>query len=88
MIHQRFRTAATATAMFFAVPWGAFIAAFLYYVGLTLVAVSVEQLPDMAMGAAYLLPVAAFAALLTLRVVRAVLAVPVEIEHWALPRLQ
>ena len=86
--HQRLRKAATATATFFAVPWGAFVVAFLYYVGLTLVAISVDRLPDIPMAAAYLMPVAAYVVLLLSRVVRGVALVPVEIEHWALPRLQ
>ncbi len=88
MTHQNIRSAAATTTSFFAVPWGAFVAAFLYYVGLTLVAIGVEQLPDAAMAAAYLLPAGAYAALMLSRVVRAVAAVPVEIGHWAQPRLQ
>ncbi len=80
--------AATATATFFAVPWSGFVAAFLYYVGVTMVAISVERLPDITMSVAYLLPVAAYGMLLLSRIVRAVASVPVEIEHWALPRLQ
>ncbi len=88
MANQRIGTAATAAAHFLAVSWSAFVVAFLYYVALTLVAISVEQLPDAAMVASYLLPVAAYALFLLSRVVRAVSGVHVEIGHLAVPRLQ
>ncbi len=88
MTRQHFGTAAAAIGSFLSVAWGAFVAAFLYYVALTLVAISVEQLPDAAMVAAYLLPVAAYLLLLLSRAIRAVAAVPVEIGQLALPRLQ
>ena len=88
MVNHRIGTAATETVNFLAVPWNAFVAAFLYYVALTLVAISVEQLPDVAMAVSYLLPVAAYALFLLSRLVRAVSAVRVEIGHLAVPRLQ
>ena len=88
MTTQHISKAAGATGVFLAVPWAAFVAVFLYYVGLTLVAISVEQLPDLAMAASYLLPVAGYGLLLLSRMVRAAAAMPVEIGHWAQPRLQ
>ena len=60
----------------------------MFYVGLTLVAISVEQLPDVAMAAAYVLPVVAYVLLLLARAVRALAGVSVQIGHLAVPRLQ
>ena len=88
MANHRFRTAASLTVGFLAVPWSAFVSAFLFYVGLTLVAISVEQLPDLTMGAAYLMPVAAYGLLLLVRTMRALAAMPVHIGQLAVPRLQ
>ena len=82
------KSAALAVIAFVAVPWGAFVSAFLFYVVLTLVAISVQQLPDVAMAAAYLAPVAAYLLLLLTRMVRALAAVPVQIGQLAVPRLQ
>ena len=81
-------SAASAVISFVAIPWGAFVAAFLFYVGLTMIAIGVEQLPDFAMAGAYLLPVAAYVLLLVSRAVHAVAAVPVQIGQLAVLRLQ
>ena len=82
-------TAATrAVVTFFSVPWGAFVAAFLFYVGITLVVFSVQDLPDVALIAAYLLPVAAYLLVLLGRALHALAAVPVHIGQLAAPRLQ
>ena len=88
MAVHRTKSATTATAAFLMIPWGAFVAAFLFYVGLTLVAISVTQLPDLAMAAAYLLPIAAYAVILFVRALRALAAVPVQFRPLAVPRLQ
>lgn len=65
----------------FAVPWNAFVAAFLYYTVLTLVAIGVEQLPTPFMAVAYLLPAVTYLTTLAFRAVHAVLALPVDIGH-------
>ncbi len=88
MAQQRIGTAMEAAAHLLVVPWSAFVGAFLYYAGLTLVAISGTQLPDAAMAAAYLLPAIAYGIFLLSRLVRAVAAVHVDIGHLALPRLQ
>ncbi len=74
-------------ASFFVVPWTAFVAAFLYYVVLTLVAIGVEQLPDGLMVAAYLIPPAAYVLVLLARTLQAVASLPVRLAHPA-PALQ
>ncbi len=88
MAGYRIRSVASVALAFFAVPWTAFVAAFLYYVGLTMLAISGEQLTDLAVAATYLVPVAAYALLLATRVTRALAAVPVQIGQLAMPRLQ
>ncbi len=62
-----------------AMPWNAFVAAFLYYVGLTLLAIGVADLPTMFVAVTYLLPVAAYAGLLGTRAVRALAALPIDL---------
>ena len=88
MTRQHVRTAATATTTFLSVAWSLFVVVFLYYVVLTLVAISVEQPSDTGMIAAYLLPVAAYGLLLLSRAARALASTPVEIGQLALPRLR
>lgn len=88
MANPRSPTTAHAVITAFAVPWTAFVAAFLYYVGLTLVAISVEQLPDVAMMVAYALPVLAYALALVARALQALAAMPVTIGNLVAPRLQ
>ena len=73
---QRSNTAGGAFLRFVAVPWGAFVAAFLFYVGVTLVVFSVEDLPDVLTVAAYLLPVAAYVLVLAARAAAALVGVP------------
>ena len=73
---------------FCAVPWGAFVAAFLFYVGVTLAAISGAQLADTLMAVLYLLPLAAYLLVLLARALQALSAVTVRIGHFAAPRLQ
>lgn len=61
------------------VPWNAFIAAFLYYTVLTLIAIGLAGLSDAFMAAAYGLPVAAYGALLLARGARALTRIEVVI---------
>ena len=68
MSGQRTSSAVRAALAFLAVPWAVFVAGFFYYVALTLVAVGFEQLPDLAMTLAYLLPPAVYGVVLTARV--------------------
>ncbi len=84
MASNRFRAAAS----FFIVPWGAFVAAFLYYVGVTLVAIGGSDLSDVTVAVIYLLPAAVYLLVLTSRALHGLAALPVHIGHLALPRLQ
>jgi hypothetical protein len=71
-----------------AMPWGAFIAAFLYYAVLTLLAVSGASLPAALVAVSYLLPVALYAGALLTRAVRALDAITIDIgetPHALLP---
>lgn len=61
------------------IPWDAFVAAFLYYTLLTLVAIGVANPPGLFMAAAYLLPVAVYASLVAVRAVQAFAALPIDI---------
>jgi hypothetical protein len=61
------------------VPWDGFVVAFLYYVGLTLLAIGVANLPGLFIAVAYLLPVAAYIGLLVMRAVRALAALPIDL---------
>ena len=63
----------------FAVPWNAFVAVFLYYTVLTLVAVGGASIPALAMLVSYGLPVALYVAWLVSRAVHALAVLPVEI---------
>lgn len=63
----------------FAVPWNAFVAAFIYYTVLAAIAIGVEQVPSGFMAAAYALPVLAYAAMLASRGVRALANIEVQI---------
>jgi hypothetical protein len=60
-------------------PWNAFIAAFLYYTLLTLIAIGVADLAAGFVAVAYLLPVALYAGLLITRGVHALAALPIDI---------
>ena len=71
------RTLISATA----IPWNAFVVVFLYYTGLTLLAISVGELSGTFMAAAYLMPAAPYAVLLAHRVMRALAAVKIDIGH-------
>jgi hypothetical protein len=62
-----------------AMPWNAFVAAFLYYTVLTLVAVGVADLPVPFMAVAYLLPVVAYVGALINRGVHALIALPIDL---------
>ncbi len=61
------------------VPWDAFVAAFLYYTLLTLLAIGVADLPNLFVAVAYLLPPAAYLGLLIVRAVHALAALPIDI---------
>jgi hypothetical protein len=61
------------------VPWNAFVAAFLYYTLLTLLAIGVADLPNLFVAVAYLLPPAAYLGLLATRAVNALAALPIDI---------
>jgi hypothetical protein len=61
------------------VPWDAFVVAFLYYVGLTLLAIGVANLPVLFVAIAYLLPVGAYLGLLVSRAVRALADLPIDL---------
>ena len=61
------------------IPWAGFVAVFLYYVGLTLIAVGVGELSGLFVAVSYALPVVAYLALLTSRGVGALARLPVEL---------
>lgn len=61
------------------VPWDAFVVAFLYYVGLTLLAIGVANLSVLFVGVAYVLPVGAYVGLLAMRAVRALADLPIDL---------
>ncbi len=61
------------------VSWDLFVAAFLYYVLLTLLAIGVAALPTVFMAITYLLPVAAYAVLVVTRAVRALAALQIDL---------
>ncbi len=63
----------------FQVPWNAFVAAFLYYTLLTLLAIGVADLPVLFVTVAYLLPPAAYIGLLISRAIQALAALPIDI---------
>ena len=73
------RTVGAALLQALTVPWNAFVGAFLYYVGLTLLAIGVANLPTLFVAVAYLLPVGAYVGLLVSRAVRALAALPIEL---------
>jgi len=66
------RSALAKSIDFVAVPWAMFVAAFLYYVGLTLVAIGVEQVSDRFMAIGYLAPLAAYIGILLVRAFHAI----------------
>jgi hypothetical protein len=61
------------------VPWNAFVAAFLYYVLLTVLVLAIASLPTLFIAVAYLLPVGLYAGLLVLRGVQALAALPIDL---------
>jgi hypothetical protein len=67
--HAMTRSLIADALSFVAVPWNAFVGAFLYYAVLTVVAVGVPELSDRFMAVAYLAPVAAYVGLLATRCV-------------------
>ncbi len=62
-----------------AVPWDAFVGAFLYYTLLTLIAIGVNDLSNGFMAVSYLLPVGLYVVTLVTRAVRALAAMPIDI---------
>ena len=60
-------------------PWSAFVAAFLYYAALTLMALGVAGLSGLFVAVSYLLPVAAYLGFLVTRGLRALAGAPVEL---------
>jgi hypothetical protein len=62
-----------------AVPWNAFVAAFLYYTLLTLLVLGIANLPALFIAVAYLLPVCLYVGLLVSRAVRALAALPIDL---------
>ncbi len=81
MSGQRTAPAAQAVIAFVAVPWSAFVAGFLYYVALTLVAIGFEQLPDLAMTVAYLMPPAVYGVVLLTRTLGRLSMLPARLAH-------
>jgi hypothetical protein len=61
------------------VPWNAFVAAFLYYVALTMLAIGVADLPTVFVALTYMLPLVAYGALIGTRAVRALAAMPIDL---------
>ena len=66
---------------FFTVPWAMFVAAFLYYVGLTLSVIGGADLSDRWMAVAYLVPVAAYGLAMLFRALRAVSGLVLHSSH-------
>lgn len=64
-----------------AVPWNAFVGAFVYYTVLTIVAISGAEPPVTVMAIAYALPLAAYAAILVLRAGRTLSAIRIDLFH-------
>ncbi len=65
----------------------AFVAAFVFYVVVTLVAIGVEQLPDAPMIAAYSLPVVAYAGIILSRALRGAAALTFHVGPAAIPKI-
>jgi len=76
---SRLNAIATSALAAVALPWNAFIAAFLYYTLLTLVAIGGGDLAGGVMAVAYLLPVGLYAGMLVARGIHALAALPIEI---------
>lgn len=72
---------------FLVVPWNAFMAAFVFYVGVTIVAISGVQLPDVPMVAAYVFPVVIYAAVLLSRALHGAASLIPHHAHAAVPAL-
>lgn len=64
-----------------ALPWGAFVAAFLYYTALTLITIGVGELSGVFVAVTYLVPVALYGVVLVSRGLRALAAVQIDIGH-------
>ncbi len=77
----------TRAAAAFSLPWTAFIAAFLYYTLLTLVAVGAQDLPT-AFIFAYAVPVVLYACVVAARAVRALANVRVDLGPLPYPSLR
>ncbi len=60
-------------------PWGSFVAMFLYYVGLTLLAIGGTSFSPLVVAVAYLLPVVGYVATLLNRGIHALIALPIEL---------
>jgi hypothetical protein len=64
-----------------ALPWNAFVAAFLYYTLLTVVVIGGADLGAGVMAVAYILPPALYAGLLLARAVRAISSIEIDLFH-------
>ncbi len=64
-----------------AVPWNAFVAAFLYFTLLTAATLGGADFSRLTMAVAYLLPVSLYAAMLVSRALHALSTVAVRIDH-------
>ena len=63
----------------FSMPWGSFVAMFLYYVALALLLVGGTQVSPLLVAVVYLAPVVGYVAMLLNRGIHALLALPIEI---------
>jgi len=64
-----------------ALPWNAFVAAFLYYTLLTLFVIGGADLGAGLMAVAYILPPALYAGLLLTRALKAIASIEIDIFH-------
>ena len=63
----------------FGMPWGSFVAMFLYYVALALFAVAGLQISPLIVAIVYLAPVVGYVSMLLNRGIHALVALPIEI---------
>ena len=68
-----------AFAVAFGMPWGSFVAVFLYYVALALFAVGGLQVSPLLVAIVYLAPVAGYVSMLLNRGIHALVALPIEL---------
>jgi hypothetical protein len=62
-----------------AVPWSAFVGAFLYYTLLTLLVLGIANLPALFIAVSYLLPAGLYVGVLCVRAMHALVALPIEL---------